>query len=113
MTSSARTAIFAGIASITAALATLPSIVHACPMCFAGGNENQDAFLYGSLFLMIVPSATLGGLGYWVYRRLKAIDEGVVPLDFDDAGEELPPQQPQSSGKAVVLQLPPTRNPSC
>ena len=93
--------------AVTAAFAGLmPSLVHACPMCFAGGNQNQDAFLYGSLFLMIVPSATLGGLGYWVYRRIKAIDEGLVEPDLDEATVDA---QSQNSGNAVVLPMPSRR----
>ena len=88
--------------AIAVLFASIPAIAHACPMCFAGGNENTDAFLYGSLFLMIVPTATLGGLGYWAYRRIKAIDDGSLqPVDEE--------QQAQSSGNAVVLQMPPPR----
>jgi hypothetical protein len=111
MMSSARTGLFA---TLTALFASVPAIVRACPMCFAGGQQNQDAFLYGSLFLMVVPTATLGGLGYWVYRRLKAIDDGLVQPESDEAALDQQPHQPQqahqpqpqSSGTAVVLQMP-------
>jgi hypothetical protein len=88
-----------------------PALVHACPMCFAGGEQNADAFVYGSLFLMIVPTVTLGGLGYWAYRRLKAIDDGVSfpveePQNATAAAEASTSSQPRSRGEAVVLQLP-------
>jgi hypothetical protein len=53
----------------------LPEIAHACPMCFGGNNQNQDAFLYGSLFLMIVPVVSIGSLLYWAYRRTRALEE--------------------------------------
>jgi hypothetical protein len=53
----------------------LPGIAHACPMCFGGNNQNQDAFLYGSLFLMIVPVVSIGSLLYWAYRRTRALEE--------------------------------------
>ena len=92
-------------AAVAAVFAGVPSLVHACPMCFAGGSENTDAFIYGSLFLMIVPSTMLGGLGYWVYRRLKAIDQGWVPPDSDDTALE----QEAPSGNAVVLPMPARR----
>jgi hypothetical protein len=102
MKSSASSGMFVAVAAV---LASLPSIVHACPMCFAGGSENTDAFVYGSLFLMIVPSTMLGGLGYWVYRRVKALDAGLVEPDSDEAVLE---QEPPS-GSAVVLQMPARR----
>jgi hypothetical protein len=72
------------VLSLVAALlvAGAPLVAHACPMCFASG-ENNDAFLYGSIFLMVVPVASLGGLAYWAYRRLKAIDDGVISPDVD------------------------------
>jgi hypothetical protein len=102
MKSSARSSMFAAVATV---FASVPSIVHACPMCFAGGSENTDAFVYGSLFLMIVPSTMLGGLGYWVYRRVKALDAGLVQPDADEAEWE----QEAQSGSAVVLPMPSRR----
>jgi hypothetical protein len=69
-------------------------------MCFAGGEENKDAFLYGSIFLMIVPVTSLGGLAYWAYRRLKAIDDGVMAPDTDAA------EVPRNDGEdGVVLHM--------
>jgi hypothetical protein len=43
-------------------------------MCFNGNNSNQSAFLYGSLFLMIVPVTAIGSLLYWAWRRSKALE---------------------------------------
>jgi phosphate/sulfate permease len=96
---------------ITCAIAALfmnaPSVAHACPMCFSTG-ENDGAFIYGSIFLMVVPVLSLGGLGYWAYRRLKAIDDGVNRHDRHDrhsvdASEA--PQDARENGSAVVLQI--------
>ena len=86
--------------TIAALLLIAPQVAHACPMCFSTG-ENDGAFIYGSIFLMVVPVLSLGGLGYWAYRRLKAIDDGVVRHDADAVSEA--PQD--SSGNAVVLQI--------
>ena len=69
----ARVAGLLGFAVLVAVLAS-PVVAYACPMCFDGGNSNQSAFLYGSLFLMIVPVTALGGLGYWAYRRMRAAE---------------------------------------
>jgi hypothetical protein len=43
-------------------------------MCFDGGNTNSDAFVWGSLLLMFVPTVALGTLGYLAYKRIKAVD---------------------------------------
>ena len=57
-----------------ALLLALPEIAHACPMCFNGNDQNGTAFLWGSLFLMIVPVVAIGSLLYWAYRRTRALE---------------------------------------
>lgn len=85
-------------------VASTPAIAHACPMCFAGGDQNQAAFLYGSIFLMVVPVMTLGGLGFWAYRRIKTIDGEIMRSDT------VAPVSPQnSSGNGVALPMAPRR----
>ena len=69
----------------------LANVAHACPMCFNGNNSNQAAFLYGSLFLMIVPVTAIGSLLYWAYRRSKAL--------------EAPPPPPQAPGESSRASL--------
>jgi phosphate/sulfate permease len=86
--------------AIAALLMNAASVAHACPMCFSTG-ENDGAFIYGSIFLMVVPVLSLGGLGYWAYRRLKAIDDGVIRHDADAPDESAQ----NNSGNAVVLQI--------
>jgi|GEM_PF-3011609 phosphate/sulfate permease len=93
--------------AIAALLVNAPLVAHACPMCFSTG-ENDGAFIYGSIFLMVVPVLSLGGLGYWAYRRLKAIDDGVIRHDRHDADTSAEASQ-DSSGNAVVLQIPQRR----
>jgi hypothetical protein len=92
------------LTTIAVFVASAPGVVHACPMCFAGGQENQDAFLYGSIFLMVVPTLSLGGLAYWVYRRLKAVDDGEIRPD-----DEAPGAPQNNGGSAVVLHIAPRR----
>jgi hypothetical protein len=57
-----------------ALLLLLPGVVHACPMCFNGNDQNGTAFLWGSVFLMIVPVTAIGSLLYWAYRRTRALE---------------------------------------
>jgi hypothetical protein len=64
-----------------------PAFAHACPMCFNGNNQNQSAFLYGSIMLMLVPTITIGSLVYWAWRRACANAA---------AQEQLPPPPPPS-----------------
>jgi hypothetical protein len=73
---------FSVLAAAFAAVVTWPllsSVARACPMCFNGNNMNQAAFLYGSLFLMIVPVTAIGSLLYWAYRRSKALETQAPP----------------------------------
>lgn len=63
----------------------LASVARACPMCFNGNGNNQSAFLYGSLFLMIVPVTAIGSLLYWAYRRSKALEGPPAPPAPSDA----------------------------
>jgi hypothetical protein len=76
--------------SVVLVLVTWPlltSVARACPMCFSGNGTNQSAFLYGSLFLMIVPVTAIGSLLYWAYRRSKALESPpVVPPTPSDVG---------------------------
>lgn len=88
--------------AIAALIMNAPLVAHACPMCFSTG-ENDGAFIYGSIFLMVVPVLSLGGLGYWAYRRLKAIDDGVIRPDADASADAS--QEAHDSGNAVVLQI--------
>jgi hypothetical protein len=62
-----------------AAWVLTPSLARACPMCFDGGNSNSQAFVWGSLLLMFVPTVALGTLGYLAYRRIKAVDSQYEP----------------------------------
>ena len=82
---------------------SVPLAVRACPMCFSSG-ENDGAFLYGSIFLMVVPVLSLGGLGYWAYRRVKAIEGGVMRPDAD-----APMLKHENEQAGAVLQIAPRR----
>lgn len=65
-------------------------------MCFNGADSNSQAFVYGSLLLMFTPVTALGGLAYWIYRRMKAADSHRTP--HDDASHV-------SSERGVVLPM--------
>ena len=71
----------ASAAFVAAILASTPSVVLACPMCFSGGNSNSKAFLWGSLLLMFVPVIAIGLLVYWAYRRAQAKNDAASVRD--------------------------------
>jgi hypothetical protein len=77
-------------------------------MCFAGGNQNQDAFLYGSLFLMVVPVSAIGGLAYWAYKRIRAAEDGSLVSHESVAN---PTSEPSAGAPSagVVLHMAPRR----
>ena len=85
-----RAGVSAVLAGVFAWLAPLSA--WACPMCIGGDNQNQSAFLYGSLFLMFVPVVAIGSLSYWAYRRLRAQEEADRP----------PPKTPHVAGTPAL-----------
>ena len=48
----------------------VPSLVHACPVCFAAKNEAaRVAFLGTTLFLTATPLILIGAVIYWLAAR--------------------------------------------
>lgn len=64
-----------GLVALGLLVSSLPAVAHACPGCFSGGNANDRAFLWGSLFMMAVPVLALGTLFYLAYKRIRTVDE--------------------------------------
>jgi len=56
------------------ACAAWPLAAHACPMCFSGNGKNDGAFVWASLFMMLVPTTAIGALVYWAYRRIRTLE---------------------------------------
>jgi len=85
---------FSIIGATAAAWLLFASVAHACPMCFNGNGTNTNAFVVGSLFLMIVPVTAIGSLLYWAYKRSKAL-ETPPTLPRPPARPDLKPGDPQ------------------
>lgn len=64
-----------GLAVATvAALAAAPRVASACAVCSAGRDDKtQGAFLFGSIFLSVLPPAVVGGIAWWIWRRARQI----------------------------------------
>jgi hypothetical protein len=59
-----------------AVLMLAPEAAFACPVCGTPGTEEAgQAYLTMTLILSGLPLAMIGGVGYWVYRRVAAQDD--------------------------------------
>jgi hypothetical protein len=58
----------------------VPVTALACPVCFAGnGEESRTAFLTTTIFMTSLPLAMIGGVIWWLRRRLLQQDEAQSP----------------------------------
>lgn len=68
-------------ASLAAGLLAAPRAAQACSVCTGGQNDAVNrAFLVGSLFLSVLPLAAIGGLVWWLRRRIRAHAAGTPAL---------------------------------
>ncbi len=56
-------------------LLVLPDVVLACPVCFDASDENRQAFLATTVFLSLLPLGMVAGVGLWIRKRSKELDE--------------------------------------
>ena len=65
-------------AAVLAALACVPEVAEACPMCKAGAEADDRlprAFFASILFMLAVPGLLFGGFGVAFWRLSKRADE--------------------------------------
>lgn len=63
------------LATLTWWIVQLPTLAHACSVCTAGRDEeNQTAFLLSTLFMSLLPLVALGTLVYVLWRRYKKLE---------------------------------------
>lgn len=59
------------IAALTLVLMPTPAL--ACAVCgLAGPGDNGWAYFAMTMVMSLLPLAFMGGVGYWVYRRMSA-----------------------------------------
>lgn len=62
-------------ALVVAAAAAAPRAAQACYVCMSGrSDESAAAFLLGSVGLSLLPFATFGGIGVYLWRRFRAAE---------------------------------------
>jgi hypothetical protein len=65
-----RRALFA----LAALVAALPRAAEACAVCLSGReDDNQRAFLAGTILLSTLPVALIGGIAWYIRRRAREI----------------------------------------
>jgi hypothetical protein len=57
------------------ALVMLPSVAHACPVCFDPRDENRSAFVATAALLTLLPLGVVGGVGLWLRRRFRDLQK--------------------------------------
>ena len=62
-------------ASALAVAATLAvDVAYACPSCASPLEENRQAFVDTTIFLTVVPLMMIGGLIWWIRRKVRERD---------------------------------------
>ncbi|MCE2456044.1 MAG: hypothetical protein J4G12_09585 [Gemmatimonadetes bacterium] len=61
--------------------AVLPETAFACPVCFDANEENRMAFLATTGLLTLLPLGLVAGVGIWIRKRARALDEPQAPDD--------------------------------
>jgi len=59
----------------TALLVSWPELLHACSVCFSGrGEQSRVAFRDTTIFLSTLPLLAVGGVVWWLFRRVRALE---------------------------------------
>lgn len=77
------------VASLSWLIVQLPTVAHACSVCTAGRDEeNQTAFLLSTLFMSLLPLVTIGTLVYVLWRRFKKLEADTMAASLADPRTE-------------------------
>ena len=57
------------------AAASAPRLASACPSCASPLEENRQAFVDTTIFLTVVPLVMIGGLIWWLRKKVRERDE--------------------------------------
>ncbi len=56
------------------AVVLAPAAALACAVCTGGGEESKTAFILTTIGMSVAPLAMLGALGWWIWRRVRAVE---------------------------------------
>jgi hypothetical protein len=71
----------AWVASAAVGAAWVADSALACPSCASPLEENRQAFVDTTIFLTVVPLMMIGGLIWWIRRKVRERDEApAIPV---------------------------------
>jgi high-affinity Fe2+/Pb2+ permease len=63
-------------AALVAVLVLAPRLALACPVCMGGrDDETRTAFILTTVFLTVLPLSLIGGVVWWLSRRIRTLEE--------------------------------------
>jgi len=65
-------------------LSAMPDVAYACPGCFSGNDANRVAYIVTFVILTALPLASVGGVAYWLFKRVAAAEAAEAVADADD-----------------------------
>lgn len=72
-----------GVAAIVAS----PQLASACAVCMSGREDDvQFAFLATTAFMSVLPLMLIGGVVWWLRRRLREMEENQAARELMAAG---------------------------
>lgn len=72
-----------GVAAIVAS----PQLARACAVCMSGREDDvQFAFLATTAFMSVLPLMLIGGVVWWLRRRLREMEENQAARELMAAG---------------------------
>ena len=70
----------ASFVALAFAVLLLPEAAAACSVCYGGAEESRKAFLFTTVLLSLLPIGMIGGIGWWVWRRVREDEAAAEPL---------------------------------
>lgn len=61
-------------AALAVAVTLAVDVAYACPSCASPLEENRQAFVDTTIFLTVVPLLMIGGLIWWIRRKVRERD---------------------------------------
>lgn len=60
---------------VAVGVASAADLAHACPSCASPLEENRQAFVDTTIFLTVVPLMLIGGLIWWIRRKVRQMEQ--------------------------------------
>lgn len=60
-------------------LVAAPRLAEACSVCGAVDDKTKDTFIFTTAFLTFLPLTIIGGVVFWLVRRVRALDDDLEP----------------------------------